>query len=144
MHLIGAMGFDSAPEGEAMTYRLHHVHLICKNLEQMMTFFTDVIGATILERRKFGTADGAVLDLKGNSINLRVARTDEAVVDPGVRSVYGYDHIGLEVDDLDAVFSNLTGRGYHFSVAPMVAANLKIAFFKGPEDITIELVEKLT
>jgi catechol 2,3-dioxygenase-like lactoylglutathione lyase family enzyme len=119
------------------------MHLICKDLKKMTSFFTDIIGAKLVEERKFGTADGVVMDLAGNTINLRVARQDEALVDPGKRSVYGYDHIGLEVDDLDAVYGDLTARGYRFTVAPMEIPGLKIAFFKGPEDITIELVQKL-
>jgi len=126
-----------------MTYRLHHMHLICKDLEKMTAFFTEVVGANLIEHRKFGTADGVVMDLAGNTINLRAAREDEEPVDPEARSVYGYDHIGLEVDDLDGVYEDLTGRGYHFTVPPTEIPDLKIAFFKGPEGITIELVQKL-
>ena len=45
-----------------MTYSLHHVHLICLDLEKMIAFFEDAIDAKFVEHRKFGTADGAVLD----------------------------------------------------------------------------------
>lgn len=126
-----------------MTYRLHHVHLICKDLEEMIAFFTGVIGADLIERRNFGTAQGAAMDLQGNTINLRVAREGEEIVDPGIRSRYGYDHLGLEVDDLDAVHKDLSGRGYEFFMPPTDIPGLKIAFFRGPEAITIELVQTL-
>lgn len=126
-----------------MTYRLHHVHLICKDLEEMIAFFTGVIGADLIEHRNFGTAQGAVMDLQGNTINLRVAREGEEIVDPGSRSRYGYDHLGLEVDDLDAVHKDLSGRGYEFFMPPTDIPGLKIAFFRGPEAITIELVQTL-
>ena len=63
-----------------MTYRLHHVHLICKDLEGMIKFFVEALGATLVARKKFGTADGASLDLQGTTVNLRVDREDEVMV----------------------------------------------------------------
>ena len=126
-----------------MTYSLHHVHLICRNLEQMISFFTEIIGAELIDRRKFGTADGASLDLQGTTVNLRVAREDEDMVGDASQSRYGFDHIGLEVDDVDGAYKDLTRRGYSFFMPPKDIPNLRIAFFRGPEDITIELVQML-
>ncbi len=37
-----------------MTYRFHHVHLICKDLEGMINFFTEALGATLVARRNSG------------------------------------------------------------------------------------------
>jgi catechol 2,3-dioxygenase-like lactoylglutathione lyase family enzyme len=124
-----------------MTYHLHHIHLICRDLEAMIRFFADSIGANLVERRKFGTADGATLNLNGIDINLRVAREDEEIESNFARSTYGYDHIGLEVKDIQAAYQDLTKGGYEFFVPPREAAGLTIAFFKGPENITIELVQ---
>jgi catechol 2,3-dioxygenase-like lactoylglutathione lyase family enzyme len=126
-----------------MNYSLHHVHLICKDLEKMIGFFEDAIGARLVERRKFGTADGATLDLQGIDINLRVVREGEEIRENLTLSTYGYDHIGLQVEDVQAAYENLTNRGYSFFMAPTEAAGLMIAFFKGPENITIELVQPL-
>ena len=124
-----------------MAYRFHHLHIICKNLEKMITFFTAVLGATLVKRQKFGTADGASLDLQGITVNLRVSREDEQMTGDASQPRYGYDHIGLEVEDIESVFSDLTAKGFTFLVPPKEIPDLKIAFFKGPEDITIELVE---
>ena len=124
-----------------MQYRFHHVHLVCKDLEPMISFFTEVLNAKLVARQKFGTADGASLDLQGTTVNLRVAREDEEVVGDSSQSKYGYDHIGLEVDDVDAAYKDLTQRGYPFFIPPKDIPNLRIAFFRGPEDIVIELVQ---
>ena len=124
-----------------MTYRLHHIHLICRDLEVMVSFFTELIGANLKERRKFGTADGAVLDLDGTLINLRVAREDEEIKTISAQSTYGYDHIGLEVKDIHTAYRDLTDRGYNFFIPPREAGDKTIAFLKGPENITIELVQ---
>jgi catechol 2,3-dioxygenase-like lactoylglutathione lyase family enzyme len=126
-----------------MAYRFHHVHIICKDLEKMITFFTEALGATLVTRQKFGTANGASLDLQGTTVNLRVSREDEHMVGDASQSSYGYDHIGLEVEDIETAFKDLTQQGFSFLVPPKEISNLKIAFFKGPEDITIELVQPL-
>jgi catechol 2,3-dioxygenase-like lactoylglutathione lyase family enzyme len=126
-----------------MAYRFHHVHIICKDLEKMITFFTEALGATLVTRQKFGTANGASLDLQGTTVNLRVSREDEHMVGDASQSSYGYDHIGLEVEDIETAFKDLTQQGFSFLVTPKEISNLKIAFFKGPEDITIELVQPL-
>ncbi|MGD8763586.1 MAG: VOC family protein [Desulfobacteraceae bacterium] len=126
-----------------MRYQFHHVHIICKDLEQMIGFFTDAIGADLIARRKFGTADGASFDIQGTTVNLRVSREDEEMAGDASQSSYGYDHIGLEVDDVDAAYRDLTGRGYTFFMPPTDTPSARIAFFKGPEDITIELIQQL-
>jgi catechol 2,3-dioxygenase-like lactoylglutathione lyase family enzyme len=124
-----------------MSYRFHHVHIICKDLEKMVGFFSEVLGAKLIDRRKFGTADGACLDLNGTTVNLRVDREDENMVGDASQSTYGYDHIGLEVEDIQRAFEDLTARGFSFFMPPTDITDLKIAFFKGPEDITIELCQ---
>jgi catechol 2,3-dioxygenase-like lactoylglutathione lyase family enzyme len=126
-----------------MSYRFHHVHVICKDLEEMIGFFTDVLAARLIDRRKFGTADGASLELDGATINLRVAREDEQMVGDASQSTYGFDHLGLEVEDIEKAYADLTERGYSFFMPPKEIPNMKIAFFKGPEDITIELCQPL-
>jgi glyoxylase I family protein len=97
----------------------------------------------VIRRKKFGTADGASLDLQGTTVNLRVARADERMEGDASRSVYGYNHIGLEVEDIEAAFINLSARGYSFFMSPTDIPGLRIAFFRGPEDIVIELVQRI-
>jgi catechol 2,3-dioxygenase-like lactoylglutathione lyase family enzyme len=124
-----------------MKYQFHHIHLICRNLDQMIDFFSKTLGVKLVERRKFGTADGATLDLDGTTINLRVAREDEQMLAETSEKPYGYDHIGLEVEDIKAAYRELTNKGFVFSVPPKDTGDLIIAFFQGPENITVELVQ---
>jgi catechol 2,3-dioxygenase-like lactoylglutathione lyase family enzyme len=126
-----------------MTYRFHHVHLICKELEGMINFFTEALGATLVARKKFGTADGASLDLQGTTVNLRVNREDEVMVGDASQTRFGYDHLGLLVEDLDAAYEDLKKRGFNFFMEPKDIPDLRIAFFRGPEEITIELIQAL-
>ncbi|NWF93784.1 MAG: VOC family protein [Syntrophaceae bacterium] len=123
-------------------YRYHHLHLICSDLERMERFFVEVLGARLVERRKFGTADGAVLDLHGTQINLRTLRTDEMVTGDGSQKHYGYDHLGLEVEDVESAYRALQGEGYQFITPPTDTGTSKMAFFRGPDHIVIELLQK--
>ena len=127
-----------------MAYRFHHVHIVCKNLDEMIRFFTETLGATLIGLKKFGAADGASLDVQGTTVNLRVRREDEELVGDASQARYGYDHIGLEVDDLETAFIDLQAQGFSFLMPPTDISDLKIAFFKGPEEITIELVQPLS
>ena len=126
-----------------MAYRLHHLHIICRDLEKMVTFSTETLEAKLVRRKKFGTADGASLDLQGTTVNLRVSREDETIVGDASQSSYGYDHIGLQVEDIETAYTELQAQGFSFLVPPTDIPDLKMAFFKGPEDITIELVQPL-
>lgn len=124
-----------------MSYRLHHVHLICKDLERMIRFFCEDLGARLLERKKLGTADAANLDLQGTAINLRLTQVGEDISEVFSEKRYGFDHIGLQVEDMEAAFRDLTGKGFPFPVPPRDSPIGRIAFFTGPENISIELIQ---
>jgi catechol 2,3-dioxygenase-like lactoylglutathione lyase family enzyme len=127
-----------------MTYRYHHLHLICSNLQQTENFFTSMLGGKLIERKKFGTADGAVIDLDGIAIFLRTSRENDDILGDSSQQRYGYDHLGLEVEDLDAVYEELQEKGVTFSILPTNVENGRMAFIKGPDGITIELFQPLS
>ena len=126
-----------------MIYRLHHLHLLCSDLEKTIAFFTEILGAVLVERKKFGDADGATLNLNGTTINLRVAREDDNVSTGTSITQYGYHHIGLTVDNVEQAYRELSAKGYVFSLPPKEAGKNKIAFFNGPDNITIELLQPI-
>jgi catechol 2,3-dioxygenase-like lactoylglutathione lyase family enzyme len=109
----------------------------------MENFFTEVLGAKLVEHRKFGAADGAVLNLGGVKVNLRTQREGDVIVGDGSSQRFGLDHLGLEVDDLDSAYKDLTGKGYRFTIPPQKSAAAKTAFFNGPDNIIIELIQPL-
>jgi catechol 2,3-dioxygenase-like lactoylglutathione lyase family enzyme len=125
----------------SMPYRLNHIHLVCKDLQQMIDFFTENFNATLIGMRKFGGADGASLDLGGTTVNLRVPQENEKLLENPNGKTFGYHHMGIEVDDIDAKHRELTEKGYVFSVSPKDIENMRIAFFDGPENVTFELLQ---
>lgn len=126
-----------------MAYTLNHIHLVCRDLQRMVDFFTQNFGAELIAMKKFGGADGASLDLSGTTINLRVLQENERMLDPAEGKTFGYHHVGIDVDDIDAKYKELSGKGFTFSVPPKdIDETLRIAFFDGPENVTLELLQK--
>jgi glyoxylase I family protein len=115
--------------------------LICSDLEQTISFFCEILGSELVERRKFGISDGATLNHGGTRINLRVARDNDGIDRDASQAHYGFDHIGFEVEDLDAVYNKIKDKGYAFTVLPQQRDNLKFAFFRGPDNISIEIMQ---
>lgn len=126
-----------------MKYRYHHIHIICRDLQTTEAFFTGDLGAKLVERRKFGNADGAILDLGGTHIYLRTSRDGDSITGDSSNPRFGYDHLGLQVDDLDAAHKTLSAKGYVFFMPPQQLGNMRIAFLKGPDNISVELLQLL-
>lgn len=126
-----------------MSYRLHHIHIITKDLQRMMDFFAECFDVKQIAKTKFGTADGASFDLGGVTMNLRVANENETFHDGAAGKPYGWHHIGISVNDIEATYQKLTDRGYAFSVPPRTSdKGVRFAFFDGPESLTFELVQQ--
>jgi len=127
-----------------MEYRFHHLHLICSDLDKMIAFLTTTLGGKFVAFRKFGTADGAVIDLAGVPLFLRVARDGEEITGNQKPLTYGCHHIGLKVEDLEARYSELKGQHFTFTTAPTSTPDGgKMAFFQGPDNLIIELVQEV-
>ena len=56
----------------------------------------------------------------------------------------GLVHIAFIVDDVDATYQKIKNMGYEFNSPPMVTRENgpKIAFFRGPDNVIIELYQK--
>jgi hypothetical protein len=53
----------------------------------------------------------------------------------------GYDHLGLEVDDVESACSRLIAFGCSIESGPTDLSDRKIVFLKGPENLTLELIQ---
>ncbi len=122
------------------TFKINHLHIICQDLQNMIEFWTNGLGARFKEYRSFGPADGAVLMVDTLQVNLRVPKEDESSADDSA-SCLGYDHVGFEVDDVDAACSHLAELGCTIDSGPTELSDRKIVFLKGPENITLELMQ---
>lgn len=90
-------------------------------------------GANGLPRANL-TLDGQVILI--STVTEKVTQTAS-----GPHSVLGLDHLGIGVDDLHEAIADLEAKGAEFLRKPPPGKG-RIAFVKGPDFVSIELVQR--
>jgi catechol 2,3-dioxygenase-like lactoylglutathione lyase family enzyme len=120
------------------TPTLAHIHLFCNELEKTVNFWTKGFEAKVVEYRKFGPCDGAVLDI-GVSAYLYVKAIPCASF-PSEPPLAGFDHIGMKVPDMRAALDRLLALpDVRLRKGPKQRESDVIAFVAGPDNILVEL-----
>lgn len=119
---------------------LDHMHLQCAALEPMIAFWTEAMGATLVRRRKYGEADGALLDIGASApLALKEVPCQHEAVMPAC-----IEHLGFVVEDLEAACAHILKHpGVTQVVAPFRSENFLCTFLQGPENIRVELIQEL-
>jgi catechol 2,3-dioxygenase-like lactoylglutathione lyase family enzyme len=112
----------------------YHVHFWSRDFEQLMAWYVDVFGATPRQRGTIRTT----ADVPGMNLSFQ-----NCPGDCGPTQGRAIDHIGFEVDDLEAFAARLQARGIEFQLAPryIESIGLTIAFLTDPAGVRIELTE---
>jgi lactoylglutathione lyase len=123
-------------------YTWDHIHLRTPDPEATATWFERIFGAQVIRTMQQGVPR---IDLKlgGADIFLAPVKAGDGVNSPPVTPYQGLDHFGLAVKDLDAVVAELKKKGVEFTMEPnSPRAGIKICFLRGPQGISIELLER--
>lgn len=119
-----------------------HMHLRSPDAEATAQWFERMLGAEVLRTMQQGKPR---IDLKLGGAKIfiaEVAAGDGVNVAP-VTPYQGLDHFGLFVKDLDVVAADLKAKGAEFTTEPHVPRpGIKICFLRGPQGISIELLER--
>ena len=101
-------------------------------------------GATVVQERVYWVvAPSFTFDLNGMRFLVSGRAEGENPVKSGSDPRYGLDHFGLIVDDMDSAAADLRAKGVEFICEPWeIRPGVKIAFVKGPDDISIELAQR--
>ena len=112
----------------------YHIHFFTSEYVGLMDWYSDLFS---LNPRTRGLLRYTA-DAPGMNLSFSNSRTERAATRG--RSL---DHIGFEVDDLEAFVEMLEERGITFDVPyrEVPSIELKIAFFTGPSGVYIELTE---
>lgn len=119
---------------QPMSIQHHHIHFNTPDVDSLRAWYVEMFDAVPGVNGSFKVAD-----LPG--VNLRFSETARMVGTQG-RSL---DHIGFEVNDLEAFCKTLEARGVTFDrpYTRIEELNLAIAFFTDPDGTYIELTEGL-
>jgi catechol 2,3-dioxygenase-like lactoylglutathione lyase family enzyme len=130
-----------------MKTTFQHLHLFCRHLEPMISFWVEAVNAQLVERRKMGVADGAEL-LLADGLRLFIrgaAPADTEAVDASKDTSIrfsSYDHVAYTVDNIQDVLAFLAKRkDVTVTRSPFQSGANCCAFIRGPEGINVELVQ---
>lgn len=120
-------------------YTFEHIHLRSPDPDATADWFGRMFGAEVIR----STVGGAPrVDVRLGGMDIFIAAAGNAAAAPA-HPHQGLDHFGLLVPDLDAAIADLKAKGAVFT---MEATNLRpglcIAFLAGPEDVSIELLQR--
>jgi len=115
--------------------RLHHIHFATQNVAAMKDWYVQTFGALPGMRGNFQAAD-----LPG--VNLTYSSSDDPLAGTQGRSL---DHIGFEIDGLEAFCERLERQGITFDMpyTEIESLGIAIAFFTDPFGTYVELTEGL-
>jgi catechol 2,3-dioxygenase-like lactoylglutathione lyase family enzyme len=117
----------------------HHVALYTAHFARLRDFYIETLGLPI--RGEFTGYNIIFLGAGDTTIEL----TEDERTRPGVTG--GWDHLALEVEDLDQAYAELTARGVPFHVPPEgfppESPSMRIAFFTDPDGNVLELMQPL-
>ena len=138
--VLPAFAADAPQPRPADAPVLAHIHIYCNQLEPMIEFFVKGFDAQLTMRRKFGNDEGAVISMGAALLYIQQSKVNAAQ-----SGIVAYDHIGLNVGDIEAALQKAVAapgatldRGIH---AVGVGGTAKAAFVGGPEGIRVELVQ---
>jgi lactoylglutathione lyase len=118
-----------------------HIHLRSPDPDGAGRFYVERLGATLADRIEGPDSLRVVVTFPGLRILIeRVPAGTAAGATPPHR---GLEHFGLQVPDIDSAVSELLAAGVAFTMPVTVRGpGLRIAFLRGPDDVSIELLER--
>jgi catechol 2,3-dioxygenase-like lactoylglutathione lyase family enzyme len=135
----------------------HHVCLVINDLDKELHFYRDLLGFSIIDNEtREGTETGASLGLPtakyrifravapSNDFFIQLVQFEIPISEhkqkKNALSDCGFNHIGIEVDDVDAIYSLLNKSNIEIISPPVILekTGTKLFYARDPEGNTIE------
>lgn len=124
------------------SFAFDHIHLRSPDPEATAAFYERMFGAEVIRTMQQGKPR-IDLNLGGTAVFIAPVPPDGKTAAPPRSPYQGLDHIGLTVKGIDAVAAELKAKGAEFTMDPTtIRPGVRIAFLRGPEDVSIELLER--
>ena len=106
----------------------------------MAKWFEEILGAAVIRT----VEQGSRVDLELGGQKVFITGVPPEGLNPAPKSPYrGLDHFALFVTDLDGFVAELKTKGAQFQKEPhSPRPGIKICFLRGPEGISVELLER--
>jgi glyoxylase I family protein len=127
-----------------MLNKIHHIAIICSDYEVSKTFYTEVLGLTMIKETYRAERLSYKLDLALNGqYTIELFSFPNPPERPSRPESTGLRHLAFEVDDLDAVVANLEQQ--NIDVEPIRVDEItdkRFTFIADPDRLPIEFYEK--
>jgi glyoxylase I family protein len=122
---------------------LHHIAIICSNIERSREFYTRVLGFTMTREVYRAERQSYKLDLSLNGQYLiELFSFPSPVQRPTAPEATGLRHIAFEVDDMDQAMIDLKEWGINAEpIRVDEFTSRRFTFFRDPDNLPIELYE---
>jgi lactoylglutathione lyase len=124
------------------TFKYDHIHLRSPNPEATAQYYERMFGAEVIRSLQQGQPR---IDLKLGGANIFIAPVEagSGVNPPPTTPYQGLDHFGLAVTGIDAIAAELKAKGAEFTKEPTtVRPGVRVCFIRGPEGVSIELLDR--
>lgn len=123
-------------------FKFDHIHLRSPDPEATAVFYEKMFGAVVNREIRDGKPR-VTLDLCGQNVFIAAVEPNDKP-GPAPQSPYlGMEHMALFVTGIDDIAAELRKKGAAFTMEPTTyRAGTRIAFIRGPEDVSIELVDR--
>jgi lactoylglutathione lyase len=121
-------------------FTFEHIHLRSPDPEATASFYEKMFGARIIRSVQEGKPRVDV-ELGGMQVFIAPVAADTAAAP--MPPYQGLDHFGLTVTGIDAIVAELKAKGAEITREPVtIRPGVRIAFLRGPEKVSIELIER--
>ncbi len=134
-----------------MIKTIDHIGIMVNDLQKSLEFYTDLLGFSVsrqIEMEEAGLS-AVFVEKEGSRIELMKCkgknvpkRSKDIGFEVGGNSIPMNDHITFSVDDIETTVTRIKEKGFVFHLEPIqLEGGMKLASFKGPDGVLIELVE---
>jgi len=133
-----------------MIKTIDHIGIMTNDLQQSVEFYTEVLGFSVSAKIEMDEVGFSAIFIKKNGSKIELMgyrgaipkRSEGIEIKMGGGSIPINDHITFSVDDLEATVTELKEKGVEFGLEPIqLEGGMKLASFKDPNGVLIELVE---
>ncbi len=124
-------------------FRYDHVHLRSPNPDDTAAYYQRMFGAEVIKSVMSNGIERTDMRLGGVMVFIAQVPDSASLSEKPENSFVGLDHIGLRVNNIDAVCDELKAKGAEFTVEPKtIRPGVRIAFVRGPQNVLVELLDR--
>ena len=124
-------------------FHYDHVHLRSPDPDATAEYYRRMFGAEVIKSVMSNGLERTDIRLGGVMMFIAKVPPDAYLMQKPNGSFVGLDHLGLRVNNIDAVCEELKAKGAEFTVEPKtIRPGVRIAFVRGPEGVLIEILDR--